>query len=301
MFELWRKFYSPVDAPSGATPTAPPQDKPSDDPQPPGGDTPTDTPDDPSAPSGDTPSDTPDYGNLMQETGLHKKYGSVEAALRAIPEQQATITRAQQEAAELRNLLTARFGKSPDQPEASISDKEVEETFGVDAGKFRNILDKMGYAKKSEIENLSKSVNQADMRAALNESVSTLRAYPELSDVADFVQKAAKAGNISQFPTGTNKTWDRIIELAQEHGVTRETFGQSLPLLYQVAKGQPSTPTQPAAPQQKRNRAETGGGPGQSQRTDTGMPNFSDRSKFPTAKSIEEWAAKNRPEIIAKN
>jgi hypothetical protein len=284
-FDMGGKSYASPDAPSGGAPAvdAPPVDDTPpakvDTPTEPSGDTP-DTPD-------DTPSDTTDYGTIMQDTGLHSKYGSVEAALRAIPEQQAAITRSQQEAAELRRLLTQMAGRKEEPAKPELSDEEYLSEFNQRPQEtLAKTLDRLGYAKKTDVENLSQTQKVQVYRTQVNEFADTLATFPELSDVATHARRSLTSQNPTPFPRGKNKIWDDMMALAEETGNNSDS---ALPLLYRAIKGGARPTAQPPVSADKKLRAKTAGGGAQPGRDDS-VPNFADRSKFPTAESIKKWA-----------
>ena len=266
------RTYAPPDDPSG--PTVPATEPVPDDPTPAPVDPPADPPVDPSAPepdpTGDPTPDPTDYGAILEESGLLSRYGSPEAALRAIPEQQATITRMQQENAEFRRMLTQMTGQKKDDAPKGPSQEEITELW--DAGRHAEALDKMGFARKTDVDTLSAEQQDQAYRNEVREATDQLRDFPELKDVAEYASRTFSSQNPTPFPVGKNKVWDAMMAEAVESGVRPDS--QNLRLLYKAVKGNAPATNSPVSTN-KKERAKTAGGPGQP-KSDDALPDYSD-------------------------
>jgi len=218
---------------------------------------PGDTPKGDNPPEGDTPSDTPsdNFDTLMEDLELNKTYSDPEKALRALPEKERTLKRLDMENAEFRRLLTEQAQRDRRSVPDPMSAEDIVEGLQTDPD---GTLNKMGYVKRSDLEQVSTRVGQTEQSLLRDRMATVLEQYPELKDVAAHCRHSE-----TQFPWGQNKLWDSMMTTYySDQGLSYASVDSLIPMLYAMhTRGAgDGSPPPPVSPKRKHSATTTSGG-----------------------------------------
>lgn len=186
----------------------------------------------------------------FREEGLDRQFKSPEEVLRKQREHNRYITQLEQERAELRRQLQSVHTPKPEpEPKAPITGEDLYADPNA-------AIDRLGVAKRGDVETVQQRVAQIEARQTFDEAVGVMSGIEELQDVAT----AWRRGQVQYL---SNETFNRMNELYMSNpGLHTQPPSQVIPLLYNAVRGERGAvpTTAPAVDPKKKEAATTASG-----------------------------------------
>ena len=263
----WDKDGKPIETPAPVGDTIPADGQ---------GDTSQDT----SALADDTKVDTPDaaadLSAVFKELELGDTYGSPDAALRAMPEKERTITRLQQENADFRRILQQLTVPKEPVTEQPLTTEEFHERFQADPP---GTLRQSGFATEKQLAEVRQDLGRLTQIERANNFAQMVSGLEGLEDVGAYVRSHMGSATSPNdfFPgRGVNPLWDKIMDAyAADPGLQSATPASVVRLLHATLKSKKITPDNPPVSPQRKQGAQTNRGDSPNKTAPLGaVPNY---------------------------
>lgn len=219
----------------------------------------------------DTDDDT-SVDERLRQLGLDKRYSTIDDALYALKHQDGTLTRSQQENAELRRMMS----------QLMTQNKPPEDKPQFDKNEFLLKLDddpieaigKAGFAKREEVETAQSRIERIERSVGIREFANQIKETdPDLEPIANHFRKYATVPpeEMPPPPEGVSKVWDAMSKYYRDHPALQAVWADVFQDVYNLVTPDEQPPAdpkvRPVSKARKDKAKTTPGGPGASGNT----------------------------------